>query len=205
MDVPGFDVLLDRARSGDEDAFAALYRDLQPRLLRYLQVQAPDRAEDAAADTWLEVARSLGSFTGDESGFRSWVFTIARSRLVDGFRRDARRPVRLVDEEYELELLAGQGDVDESDHVGARVEEEEATRRAIALVRTLPPDQAEVVLLRVVAGLEPGEVATLLGKSVGSVRVLSHRGLRRLARTLAATAPQTAPSGGNPGLRGEEV
>ncbi|MFI5099497.1 MAG: RNA polymerase sigma factor [Actinomycetes bacterium] len=205
MDVPGFDVLLDRARSGDEDAFAALYRDLQPRLLRYLQVQAPDRAEDAAADTWLEVARSLGSFTGDESGFRSWVFTIARSRLVDGFRRDARRPVRLVDEEYELELLAGQGDVDESDHVGARVEEEEATRRAIALVRTLPPDQAEVVLQRVVAGLEAAEVAALLGKSVGSVRVLSHRGLRRLARTLAATAPQTAPSGGHQALRGEEV
>jgi RNA polymerase sigma-70 factor (ECF subfamily) len=196
MDDPGFDALLDRARSGDESAFAAIYRDLQPRLLRYLQVQAPDRAEDAAADTWLEVARSVGAFTGDESGFRSWVFTIARSRLVDGIRRDARRPVRLVDEVYELEVLAGQGDSAESSDVGAQVEQEEATSRAIALVRTLPPDQAEVVLLRVVAGLDPAEVAALLGKSVGSVRVLAHRGLRRLARTLAANEPQTAPSGG---------
>jgi RNA polymerase sigma-70 factor, ECF subfamily len=202
MDVPGFDSLLDRARSGDEHAFAAIYRDLQPRLLRYLQVQAPDRAEDAAADTWLEVARCLGSFDGDESGFRSWIFTIARSRLVDGIRRDARRPVRLVDEAYELELLAAEADCEGSDEVGAQVEEEEATRRAIALVRTLPPDQAEVVLLRVVAGLEPAEVALLLGKSVGNVRVLAHRGLRRLARTLAASAPHAAPSGGH---RGEGV
>ncbi len=199
MDDPGFDALLDRVRSGDEAAFAAIYRDLQPRLLRYLQVQAPERAEDVASDTWLEVARSIGSFEGDEPGFRSWVFTIGRSRLVDGIRRDARRPVRLVDEAYELELLAGHWGNTGTADVGAGVEEEEATRRAIALVRTLPPDQAEVVLLRVVAGLEPAEVAAMLGKSVGSVRVLSHRGLRRLARTLTATRvePQSpvAPSG----------
>ena len=81
--------------------------------------------------------------------------------------------------------------------VGDRAEEaREATRRAVALVRTLPPDQAEVVLLRVVAGLEVAEVAELLGRSTGSVRVLSHRGLRRLAGTLAAARDSAAaPSG----------
>lgn len=199
MEPAAFDDLLDRARSGDESAFAAIYRDLQPRLLRYLLVQAPDRAEDVAADTWYDVARALDQFDGGEAGFRSWVFTIARRRLVDGIRRDARRPLRLVDDDFELERLAGQAAASAvsaggTDDAGASAEQEEATRRAIALVRTLPPDQAEVVLLRVVAGLEPAEVAELLGKSVGSVRVLAHRGLRRLARTLTAGA-QTAPSG----------
>jgi RNA polymerase sigma-70 factor (ECF subfamily) len=51
----------------------------------------------------------------------------------------------------------------------------------LALVRTLPPDQAEVILLRVVAGMDNTQVAGLLGKTPGAVRVLSHRGLRRLA------------------------
>jgi RNA polymerase sigma-70 factor, ECF subfamily len=196
MDSSDFDQLLDRARSGDEQAFAAIYRDVQPRLLRYLRVQAPERAEDAAADTWYEVARAIGQFVGDQSGFRAWVFTVARHRLVDGIRRDTRRPLQLVDDDALLERLAQRtgAPVAESADAAASLEQQEATRRAVALVRTLPPDQAEVVLLRVVAGLEPAEVAELLGKPVGHVRVLSHRGLRRLARTVAQ-APRTTPSG----------
>jgi len=202
MDVPDLDDLLDRARSGDESAFSAVYRDLQPRLLRYLQVQSPGLAEDVAADTWLEVARAMGGFAGDSTAFRSWVFAIARNRLVDAIRRSARRPVHLVDDTAELEALAGAGDLDDA---GARAEAYEATQRALALVRTLPADQAEVVMLRVLAGLEPAEVALLVGKPVGNVRVLAHRGLRRLARSLADGSaavgdPQpAAPSGGRRG------
>ena len=204
MDTAGLDDLLDRARSGDESAFAGVYRDLQPRLLRYLQVQAPDLAEDVAADTWLDVARAIGGFDGDSTAFRSWLFAIARNRLVDAIRRSSRRPLRLVDDAAELEALAGAAGGPD-DHVGARAEAYEATQRAIALVRTLPPDQAEVVMLRVLAGLEPTEVALLVGKPVGSVRVLAHRGLRRLARTIAAgsegvvDAQGAGPSGGQHG------
>ena len=61
-----------------------------------------------------------------------------------------------------------------------------STRAAVALIATLPPDQAEVVLLRVVAGLEVAEVAAITGKHPGNVRVLSHRALRRLAEVLGA-------------------
>ena len=60
-----------------------------------------------------------------------------------------------------------------------------ATQRAIALVSTLPPLQAEVIMLRVVAGLDTEVMAELLGRSPGAVRVAAHRGLRRLARILA--------------------
>jgi RNA polymerase sigma-70 factor (ECF subfamily) len=59
------------------------------------------------------------------------------------------------------------------------------TRAAIALVARLPPLQAEVIMLRVVAGLDPEAVASLLGRSAGAVRVASHRGLRRMAGMLA--------------------
>jgi RNA polymerase sigma-70 factor, ECF subfamily len=187
MSEATFDDLLDRARSGDQLAFAALYRAVQPLLGRCLRVQSPDHAEDAAADAWLEVARSIDCFEGDERGFRAWVFTIARRKVVDRVRFETRRPTDALDEEAERRLAA----VPDTAEV---VEQAEATRAAIALVRTLPPDQAEIVMLRVVAGLDNAEVARLVSKSPGAVRVLAHRGLRRLARTMALQQAQTTRS-----------
>jgi RNA polymerase sigma-70 factor, ECF subfamily len=181
-----FEQTLANARAGDEAAFAALFRDAQPRLVRYLRVLDASVAEDAAADAWLEVATHLQAFEGDEAGFRSWLLTIGRRKLVDRARYDARRPVHLVaaDDVGRLDALRpASGGLDQPDPA-AVAEEDEATARAVALVRTLPPDQAEVVMLRVVGGLDNAQVAAILGKSPGAVRVLSHRGLRRLARTL---------------------
>src|SRR5215831_20538148 len=114
MDVAKLDDLLDRARAGDESAFADVYREVQPRLLRYLQAQGRDLAEDVAADTWLDVARAMPGFVGDSTAFRSWIFAIARNRMVDAIRRSSRRPLHLVDDTAELEALANAvGEVDD--------------------------------------------------------------------------------------------
>jgi len=172
-----FGSVLAAAVGGDEQAFARLWRDLHPGLLRYLRVVVPDAAEDVASETWLEVVRGLGQFTGDETGFRSWVFTIARHRALDDRRRHARRfAVPLP-----VELAVGwQGADDPADQVVEGL----STRAALAVIAQLPHDQAEVVLLRVVAGLGVEQMARLLGKRPGAVRVLAHRGLRRLAERL---------------------
>jgi RNA polymerase sigma-70 factor, ECF subfamily len=168
-----FPETLVRARSGDEHAFALIFRDVQPALLRYSRVQAPGHGDDITADVWLEIARALPRFRGDEPRFRAWVFTIARNKIIDQLRRDARRPT--------TPLYADEIDVHEARDIAEDYEDDEATRRALALVRTLPPGQAEVILLRVVAGLDNAQIARLLGKTPGAVRVMSHRGLRRLA------------------------
>ena len=174
-----FDSVLAAAVGGDEQAFARLWRDLHPALLRYLRVVASEAAEDVASETWLEVVRGLGGFIGDETGFRSWVFTIARHRALDDHRRRARRltvplPVELA--------VRWQGDIDPADQVVEGL----STRAALAVIAQLPHDQAEVVVLRVVAGLGTEQVARILGKRPGAVRVLAHRGLRRLAERLEA-------------------
>ena len=78
-----FPALLTAAQGGDEQAFAVLWRDLQPAVLRYFRVAAPEAAEDLAADTWVSVIRGLGRFRGDERAFRAWVFTVARHRAID--------------------------------------------------------------------------------------------------------------------------
>src|SRR5439155_6824190 len=85
-----------RAREGDAEGFRLLYRDIQPRLLRYLHALAGQDAEDIASETWLQVTRDLTGFTGTYDGFRGWVATIARHRALDHLRTTARKPPALA-------------------------------------------------------------------------------------------------------------
>ena len=175
---------VDGAAAGDELAFGLLWREFNPSLRRYLGVVAPGWADDLASETWHDVVRDLHRFQGDEQGFRSWLFTIARHRALDWKRREASRPAAPVPVEYLTDRRAP------DDTAGAALEEL-STAAALALVRRLPPDQAEVISLRVLAGLDVAHVATVTGRRPGTVRVLAHRGLRRLAALLAAEDPGT--------------
>ncbi len=170
------------ARRGDDAAFAALWRDVQPLLVRYLGVASGPAAEDLASETWLRVAQGLDRFDGDEPGFRAWVFTIARHRLLDWRRHETR--ARTVTRS--VEHFSSRPAVDDPAHDAL---EQLSTDQALTLIGTLPPDQAEVVALRAVAGLDVAHVARVVGKRPGAVRVLAHRGLRRLAELLVDELP----------------
>jgi RNA polymerase sigma-70 factor (ECF subfamily) len=178
------------AQNGDEDAFRFLYRTLQPGLLRYLTALVGADAEDVASETWLQVSRDLPGFTGGE--FRAWTVTIARNRAMDHLRRQRRRPTVPVPVQS-LGELPGDSDTAE------RASEILGTESAIALISTLPPREAEAVLLRTVIGLDAETAARVLGKRPGAVRTAAHRGLRRLAALLdqgadsRSTATETAP------------
>jgi RNA polymerase sigma-70 factor (ECF subfamily) len=176
---PGFPVVLRAAASGDEDAFGRLWYDLQPRLLRYFRVVAPQAAEDLASETWLAVIGAIGRFQGSEPAFWAWVFTMARHKALDWRRLTGRRPTQDLPFTGPAEPLA-------PDDPAAAAVEGASTRAALALIATLPTDQAEAIALRVIAGLEVSRVAKLMGKRPGTVRVLTHRGLRRLAEQLGA-------------------
>jgi RNA polymerase sigma-70 factor (ECF subfamily) len=93
---PSFEAVLAAAADGDELAFGALWRDLQPALLHYLNAFAPGSGEDLASETWLRIVKGLATFSGDERAFRAWVFTVARHRAVDRWRRTTRRDDELV-------------------------------------------------------------------------------------------------------------
>ena len=169
---PEFETVVAAARSGDEVAFERLWRDLNPALLRYLALGG-EAAEEVAAETWLVVVRGLHRFRGDETAWRAWVFTTARRRAVDAARKRDRETRLVARASSWVKPLAA----DCADEVVDLL----TTAEAVALVRRLPPMQAEVVLLRVVAELPATEVAQVLGRSPGAVRVAAHRGLRTLA------------------------
>jgi RNA polymerase sigma-70 factor, ECF subfamily len=169
-----FSVVLAGAQDGDEEAFACLFRALQPALLGYLRVIAGEGAEDVASETWLQVVAGLAGFRGGEDAFRAWVFTIARHRAIDAGRARTRRHMVPLDQNESPERLTAP---DASDLALESI----STQAVLAMLSTLPRDQAEIILLRVVAGLSIADVARMVGKSPGAVRVAAHRGLRRLA------------------------
>ncbi len=173
-----FYALLSNMRAGDDHAFAVLWRALNPMLLRYLRVVADEVADDLAAETWLEVVRGLHRFDGTQSGFRSWLFTIARHRFVDWHRSRARKP--LVPDDL-LELHQETTATEDPADIVAIADD---TDHALRLISRLPPDQAEVVALRVIADLDVERVARIVRKRPGTVRVLAHRGLRNLAEVV---------------------
>lgn len=165
------------ARRGDEAAFDTLYVTVQPRLLRYLRGLVGDDAEDVASQTWLQIVRDLPGLR-DASGFRSWAAAIARHRALDHLRHHRRRPAVPTAMDELIDLPA------ECPDAGDEAVESVSTDAALALIASLPRDQAEAVFLRVVVGLDTNATAAVLGKRPGAVRVAAHRGLRRLAARL---------------------
>ena len=184
------DDVLNAARAGDERAFAAVYRATNPRLLRYATGLVGQDAEDVTAEAWLQIARDFSKFSGDEMAFRGWASTIVRNRAMDHVRALARRPSSPM----ELSAL----DRPSPAETEAIVTETLSTREALALIGTLPQDQAEAVLLRVVVGLDAVTAAKVLNKRPGAVRVAAHRGLRTLAGRIersgaADSKPEVTP------------
>ncbi|WP_433302778.1 RNA polymerase sigma factor [Actinoplanes sp. CA-030573] len=164
---PDLEHALRAAQDGDPHGFALLWRGLQPAVLRYLRVVIGDHAEDAASETWLQVIRDLDRFRGDLADFRGWLFRIARHRALDEHRR--RRPTPATG----IDGVAPDAAVAALEGVG--------TDWALSLIASLPGDQAEAVMLRIVAGLDVATTAHILGKRPGAVRIATMRGLRRLA------------------------
>ena len=172
------DAVIAAARRGEPAAVEALYRAVHPPVLRFLRGVEPRHADDLAGEVWLAVARGMSTFDGSPESFRAWVFSIARRRLADLRRTGARRRTDPV-EPASMGALVDAGDTPES-----ALESSEGQAAVDRIVSLLPPDQAEVVLLRVLGDLDAESVARILGRSAGWVRVTQHRALARLGEIL---------------------
>ncbi len=177
-DPSSFDALIPRASAGDPHAVEEIFRDLQPRLLRFLRSQESRFADEIAGEVWHAVARGISRFDGDWSDFRAWVFAIARKRLADHRRTAARRNTEVAEaatfENY------GADDITEDEAL-----DKMSGQRAAALITSvLRGEQAEVVLLRVLADLDVDQVAAIMQRSPNWVRVTQHRAVKTLAKRL---------------------
>jgi RNA polymerase sigma factor (sigma-70 family) len=166
-----FDLVLSAAQADAPWAYERLYRSLAPAICGYLRIQGAADPEDLTSEVFLGAFRAIGSFAGDEGQFRSWVFTIAHRRLTDERRARSCRPAMT---DAVLPDWAA-GDVEEALR---RLSAE----RVRALCAGLAPDQADVLLLRLISGLTVEAIADLLGKTPGAVKALQRRGVCALRK-----------------------
>jgi RNA polymerase sigma-70 factor (ECF subfamily) len=186
-----FPEVLADARAGDDGAWRVLLDDLAGPLLGFARGRGVEDPEDVLGETLLHVARGLKGFSGDEDGFRAWVFTIAHRRVVDAQRRRHRRPSTPLPVE-ELVPLAEALDAGE-DALAATVERLDASQQLGALLAHLTDEQREVLVLRYVADLDATTVGTLTGRSTNAVAALTRRALLRLEVVLEDAARLKRP------------
>ena len=183
---PSLDASLDEARAGNQAAYAELWRRLSPAVCGYLRAKGAGDPDATTNEVFLGAFEALPGFVGDADQFRGLLFTIAQRRLVDELRRRSRRVVEVAwspelddrpDHSAEHHVLLGDGE-----------------REARTLLDGLPPDQRDVMMLRIFGDLTVDQIATTLGKSAGAVKQLQRRGLENLRRRVASeTSSDTGP------------
>lgn len=175
-----FDVVLAAAQAGAAWACTRLYESFAGRVAGYLRAQGVTDFEDATSDVFLGVFARLGSFSGTEAQFRSWLFTIAHRRVVDHRRARARRPEAVSLETMGPQEPEGGDGTSAEDHALGNLGNERVSR----LLGQLTPDQRDVLALRVLADLSVEQAAVALGKPEGAIKALQHRALNTLRKKL---------------------
>jgi RNA polymerase sigma-70 factor (ECF subfamily) len=169
-----------RARAGDNDAVAAVYRECAGDIHRFIRSRIRDHhaAEDLTQQTFANALRALPRYEQRDGAFGAWLRQIASNAVIDHVRKNRKYALQADPGAYRMAP-------------GGRAEAADALRDALA---ELDPDQRKVTVLRHVVGLGPHEIAERTGRSVASVDGLHNRARKVLQRELAArdAVPATA-------------
>jgi len=158
-----------RARDGDEDALRLLYLLYADNVFGYVLAIVHDEhdAEDITSEVFARLPRALTHYRVSATPFVAWLLRVARNAALDHLRAQRSVPLAEVPASARSEL-----------HAHERLDDLRAA------LETLPADQRHVMVLRLIAGLTPAEVAERLGRSVDAVHALQHRARRRLRAEL---------------------
>ncbi|MDR9754897.1 RNA polymerase sigma factor [Pseudomonas sp. SZMC_28357] len=173
--------LLARYRSGEATAFDALYQRHRQGLYRFLLGLSgkAEWAEEVYQDTWLSLIRSTSQPQGRAS-FRTWLYQIARNRLIDHWRKHGvRNPLH---DSYDEQLHAQVDDGNEPEHL---LNLSRDSQRLDAALQTLPADQREVFLLRAHGDLDLPQIAALTDTALETVKSRLRYAQQKLRRLLA--------------------
>jgi RNA polymerase sigma-70 factor (ECF subfamily) len=166
--------LVRQAQSGDSEAFAQLYDAYIQRIYRYIYFRVSDdmTTEDLTAQVFLKACENLDRYKTDRSPFIAWLYTIARNLVIDYYRTRK----KMLNFEEVVHLADGGPAPD--DEVQGRFELQ-AMRDALQF---LTADQQQVLILRFIAGLPTKDIARIMEKREGTVRVLQMRALQTLSK-----------------------
>jgi RNA polymerase sigma-70 factor, ECF subfamily len=170
-------VIIARAKSGDAEAISKLYERYAPQVRRYVAMRLGDPllAEDVCSDVFVKVLEGLDRYEDRGWPFSAWLYRIAYARTMDMLRQARRRPSVPLDER-------SSGSLEPPDDA---ILSQIAYHEIKGEMHVLTNDQRLVLSLRFDEDRSLAEIAQSLGRSVGSIKALQHRGLTRLAEALA--------------------
>jgi RNA polymerase sigma-70 factor (ECF subfamily) len=173
--------LVQRAQSGDADAFGELYDLYVDAVFRYISYRVGSRqlAEDLTSETFLRALRRIGSFTWQGRDVGAWFVTIARNLVADHYKSSRYRLEITTDDVTESGAR-----LDSADSPEGAVIESMTNRVLLEAVRQLNAEQQECIALRFLQGLSVAETAKAMGKNDGAIKALQYRAVRSLGRLL---------------------
>ena len=181
--------LVDAVAHGDANALARLYdrhSGLAYSLCLLILGNTAD-AEEAVADTFLQVWRTADTFDAGRGSAVAWIVTIARTRALDGTRRRA-RATRHVDATRDPELTNQKNDSSTSLRVLPDVDQVDAKRLAFWALDQLPTRQRQAIELAYLDGFTHAEISSRLGEPVGTIKTRIRDGMKKLRTTLSPSA-----------------
>lgn len=176
MDKEREAILVRQAQEGNEQALIALYQTYLTPIYHYVYSQMGNReeTEDMTSEVFLKMVRNLPNFRG-EASFKNWLYKIAKNTLADYWRRHYKKPMVYMEEVLEINLVSQSNPVEE-DIEKELAEKEKKVRKILEL---LPDNYREVLKLRFLKDYTLKEIAQALKISIGNVKVLQYRALKK--------------------------
>ncbi|MBN2096123.1 sigma-70 family RNA polymerase sigma factor [Candidatus Peregrinibacteria bacterium] len=174
--ISDLDKLVERAKRGDAEAFAQIYDELVKPVYRYIYYRVEDViAEDLTEETFLKVWQNLKKYKKGKNPFSSWVFRIAHNLVVDHYRQN--KTTEMIEETM--------ADTKRENNPHQQADLKLTQIRLRKVIRHLPDNYQEVIILKYINELDNKEIADTIGKSEGAVRTIQFRALERLRSLLS--------------------
>jgi RNA polymerase sigma-70 factor, ECF subfamily len=168
--------LVSQAASGDTEAFGRLYDIFADRIYRHIYYRTgnPDDAKDLMQEVFTRAWQALPRYKKTKTPFLGWLFTIAHHRIIDYYR--AKKDYTYITDDIII-----------PDHAPGpeKLAEEQFTRKEVRqAILKLPGDQQQVIMLSFIEGFKYHEIAAVLNKSEGNIRVIIHRALKKMREVM---------------------
>jgi RNA polymerase sigma-70 factor (ECF subfamily) len=169
--------LIERATRGETSAFGLLYDHYLPKIYRFIFVKTSRReeAEDLTHQVFLHAWQHIATYRDLGYPFSSWLYRIARNAVIDHYRT---KRITYAVEDVDPETFA------EEENVTLAIDRQFAVDEILALLRTLKQEYQDVLIMRFVDDLSPKEIAQVMNKSEGAVKLIQHRALHQLRTKL---------------------
>ncbi len=173
IDLPDKDVLV-HASQGDQEAFGVLYERYVDKIYSYVYYRTgnPHDAEDLTARVFFRAMRHIGNYQDRGLPFSAWLYRIAHNLVANWHRDNSRRREIPLDESFTIQH--------KDEHPEVAILKIEAHENLLRLIRRLPPERQELLILKFVENLSNAEIGQIMGRTEGAIKSLYHRTLLAL-------------------------